>query len=162
MSARLTAEEHDLLRGFESCTIDKFTHEHHVHVAWLYLQRHLLVEAVRRFSEGAKALAASRGRPDVYHETMTWAYMLVINERMARDGREMSWTDFSQTHADLLDHSNTVLHRYYHRETLESPLARKTFLLPDRRGEEGETGDSLGLGSGADQGPWSSAASASS
>ena len=62
----------------------------------------------------------------------------------------------------LIDHSNTVLHRYYHRETLESPLARKTFLLPDRRGEEGETGDSLGLGlgSGADQGPWNSAASA--
>ncbi len=104
-----------------------------MHVAWLYLQQHPLVEAVRRFSEGAKALAASRGRPDFYHETITWAYMLVINERMARDGREMSWTEFSQTHPDLLDHSNTVLHRYYRRETLESPLARKTFLMPERR-----------------------------
>ena len=77
--------------------------------------------------------AASRGRPDVYHETMTWAYMLVINERVARSGKEMGWAEFSQTHADLFDHSNTVLHRYYRRETLESPLARKTFLMPERR-----------------------------
>lgn len=45
MSAGLSAEEQDLLSGFESCTTDKFPHEHHVHVAWLYLQRHSLVEA---------------------------------------------------------------------------------------------------------------------
>lgn len=132
MNREPSAEERDLVSGFESGTLAEFKHEHHVRVAWIYLRRHGLLEAVQRFREGARTLAAARGRPEIYHETMTWAYLLVVNERMARDERDMSWTEFSRSHSDLLDHSNTVLHRYYRAETLESPLARRTFVMPDR------------------------------
>ena len=123
----------DFLRSFEDRTLPNgsFHHQDHVRLAWLYLGRYPILDALARFIEGLKRFAAANGRPDLYHETITWAYLLLIHERMARAPAE-TWEDFARQNPDLLTWKPSVLDRYYEKDTLTSDLARKVFLLPDR------------------------------
>lgn len=108
-----------------------FHHREHVRVAWWYLRRHPLPAALARFSTGLRRYADARGAGQRYHETITVAYMLLINERLAHD-RDMDWEAFAARNADLLTWTPSILDRYYRPETLTSDRARRTFLMPDR------------------------------
>lgn len=123
----------ELLRSFEDCTLPNsaFHHRDHVRLAWLYLRRLPALEALARFTEGLKRFAAANGHPGLYHETITWAYLLLIHERMARTDTEL-WEKFAERNPDLLNWKPSVLDRYYEKETLGSELARRVFVLPDR------------------------------
>ncbi len=109
-----------------------FHHADHVRMAFLYLRRYPAPEALDRFSAALARLAAAKGKPERYHETITWAFVLLIRERMARAGRSQTWTEFQDANADLLNWNDNVLKRYYRDETLSSDLARRTFVLPDK------------------------------
>src|SRR5919206_224352 len=121
----------EFLRSFEDCTLPNtsFHHRDHVRLAWLYLRRHPALEALARFTEGLKRFAAANGKPGLYHETITWAYLLLIHERMARSEAD-TWEDFARSNPDLLVWNPSVLDRYYEKETLGSELARRVFVLP--------------------------------
>jgi hypothetical protein len=108
-----------------------FHHMDHVRMAFLYVRKYPPLEALARFSSGLMRLAAANGRPDLYHETITWAFVLLIRERMARANRALTWLEFSKANPDLLRWDDHVLKRYYRPETLASGLAKKVFLLPD-------------------------------
>ena len=126
-------ENEELLDQFEDCTLaaEIFDHSHHIKVAWLYLRRYPLIETLVIFSAGLKRFAAANGKANLYHETITWAYLFLIHERMERNGREKSWEEFVESNADLFDWKNSILKIYYRDETLRSELARKIFLYPD-------------------------------
>ena len=122
----------DELRALETGALDptKFPHQEHVRLAYGMLERYPFGEAVARFSRGVKLLAAKAGRPDVYHETITVAFLAVIGERRARS-MSKSWVEFKADNSDLLD--KRCLERWYDAEQLGSDLARRTFCLPQAR-----------------------------
>ena len=124
----------ELLEGFERCTLGNaaFHHEEHVRVAFLYLSKFPVLQTLQRFQECLRSFATTHGKPDLYNETVTWAYIFLIRERMARKGHSQDWAAFKASNLDLLDRSRDVLSRYYRPETLGSPLAKSTFLFPDR------------------------------
>jgi N-formylglutamate deformylase len=109
-----------------------FHHRDHVRVAWIYLRRFPVLEALGRLSAGLAAFARSRGVPERYHQTITWGYFFLIGERMARATSEQCWDEFARDNADLLSRDDDILRRYYRDETLRSALAREVFVLPDR------------------------------
>src|SRR5262249_5878964 len=119
-----------MLKGFADGSLEPFHHADHVRVAWLYLRRDPLLRAVERFSADLRRFAAAKGKPGLYHETLTWAFLFLIHERIgeARDGVER----FAETNSDLLTWKPSALDRYYRPETLASQRARASFLLPDR------------------------------
>jgi len=124
----------EFLAAFENAALDvaAFHHSGHVRMAFVYLQRYPALDALRLFSTALARLAAAAGKPERYHETITWAYLLLIRERLARARSVQTWEEFSAANPDLLDWPHSVLRRYYRTETLASGLARATFLLPDR------------------------------
>ena len=99
-----------LLEGFEQGTIPAadFHHAEHVRVAWMYLRRYPLPDALPRFVASLKRFAAGHGVPGLYHETITVAFVLIIAERLG-DARELSWTDFAASNPDLLIWKPSVL-----------------------------------------------------
>ena len=105
----------------------------HVRLAFEYLYRCPVLEALEKFSAALKRLAAAQGKTQLYHETITWAYLLLIRERMARAGRFQTWEEFAERNPDLLIWKGGVLATLYRQETLDSDLARLTFVLPDLR-----------------------------
>ena len=51
-----------------------FHHREHVRVAWYYLTQAPLPEALVRFSNALRRFALARGKPGLYHETITTAF----------------------------------------------------------------------------------------
>src|SRR6266446_9271242 len=126
--------DEEFIAGFEACTLpaETFHHEQHVRVAWLYLQRYSVLQTLARFSENLKRFATANGKPNLYHETITWSYVFLINERMERDGKGWGWDNFAESNADLLDWKPSILGSYYSDQRLSSELARKTFVFPEK------------------------------
>ena len=100
-------------------------------LAWIYLREHPLIEAIERFTTSLQRFASHHGVPGLYHETITWAYLLLIHERMQREGAPKNWESFRAANPDLFDRRPSILERYYAPETLSSDLARRIFILPD-------------------------------
>jgi hypothetical protein len=126
--------DQELMAKFEDCSLgnESFHHSDHVRMAFLYLRTYPALEALQRFSTSLIRFATAHGKPGLYHETITWAFMLLIRERMARTGRPQTWTEFVACNGDLLSWNENILKKYYHDETLHSDLARNIFLFPDR------------------------------
>ena len=119
----------DELLALENGTLDPamFRHSDHVRLGYEMLGRYPFGEAVTRFSRGLRLLAAKGGRPEIYHETMTVAFLALIGERRAR-AAHCDWREFQARNTDLLD--KRCLERWYDAEQLSSDLARRTFCLP--------------------------------
>jgi hypothetical protein len=141
--------DREFLEAFEAATLPEplFHHRDHVRLAWLYLRQLPPAAALARFSDGLRRYAASIGKAGLYHETITWAYLLLIHERMQRFGPEATFGDFAAAHPDLLSWRPSVLDGLYRKETLDSALARRTFLLPDRQPvASADSGSACGTG----------------
>src|SRR4051812_13431005 len=122
----------DFARRFEDCTLpnSEFHHRDHVRLAWVYLRRHPPLEALARFTTALQRFATFNGHPGLYHETITWAYLFLIHERMADSAAEEGWEEFAARHPDLVTWKPSILDRYYDPETLRSDRARRVFVLP--------------------------------
>ena len=123
----------EFVADFESCTLPntEFHHADHVRLAWIYLRELPLIDALERFRSGLRRFAAHNGHPGLYHETITWAYLLLIHERMGKS-EAADFASFRRLHPDLFAWKPSLLEAYYRPETLRSDLARRLFVLPDR------------------------------
>jgi hypothetical protein len=126
-------DDEALLQGFEDATLPDtaFHHAQHVRVAWIYVDRYGMPAAIQRFTSALKRFAAAKQKPGLYHETITWAYLLLIAERVARRPAA-GWEGFVAANQDLLQWKPSILDALYTPETLWSSLARNTFVMPDR------------------------------
>jgi len=122
-------ESENLLANFERGRIDpgQFTHREHVRVSYELLERHPYPEALLHLARGLRSLAANAGRPEVYHETITAAFLAIIGERRLRC-RYDGWADFARRNPDLF--WKELLAEIYAPAVLKSALARTTFILP--------------------------------
>ena len=119
--------------AFEAATVsaDAFDYEAHIYMAWLYLGEYPPHEAVGRFTSALRRFTAKLGVPDKYHETISWFFMLLVEERRSMQ-QGSDWFAFHRSHADLFARGDdSILYRYYSRELLMSDHARQTFVLPD-------------------------------
>lgn len=131
MSPVATADRPIDVAAFEAGSFDPsaFDHPAHVRVAWAYLQQCELGEAIRRFTGALRALTVRLDMSGKYHETITWFFMIVIAERVARHPGA-DWEAFRRRNPDLF-RGGDLLRRHYSEERLRSLLARRQFLLPD-------------------------------
>lgn len=136
MSAGLAAGaygEAELVRAFEERTLPPaaFTHRAHLAVGWSYLQRYGFPQGALRFREQLLEYVASVGARAKYHETITWAYLVLLNEELTLSAAHgESFAAMIERRPDLLDHRRGAIARCYAREQLELPQARHVFMLP--------------------------------
>ncbi len=107
-----------------------FHHVEHVKVAFAYLCIYPKLQALERFANGIRLMAIAKGKPQAYHETITWAYVFLIHERMMKNGAS-DWQTFAAANPDLLDWKDSILSRYYSKSVLDSDLARQVYVMPD-------------------------------
>lgn len=125
--------DEEWMRQFEEATLanESFHHADHVKMGFLYLRKYPLLEALDRFCEALKRFARTHGKADRYNETISWAFLLLIHERLVRMGPAQNWNEFAAHNADLVRWNDPILKKYYRAETLGSPLAKQIFLFPD-------------------------------
>lgn len=126
--------DEELVSCFEGGTVPPggFHHAEHVRVAWWYARRHPWLVALDRFRVALRRFAEAQGKPGLYHETITTAFVVLVVERLDGDGADLDWESFAARNADLLVWKPSILDRYYRPETIASDRARRLFVLPDQ------------------------------
>lgn len=126
--------EEEFFAQFEAATLDVaiFDHSNHVKMAWIYLKKFELPEAMISFSKALKHFATVNGASGLYHETITFAYLILINERLKTAESQTDWEEFIKNNPDLFDWKDNILKKYYRQETIKSELAKRVFIFPDK------------------------------
>jgi hypothetical protein len=121
----------ELLKAFLDKTLDNraFSHRDHVRVAFALLREKDFADAAAMFCASLKEIARRAGRPDAFHMTMTLGFLSLIAERCAA-GRYADFAQFEAENSDLLVKS--AIETWYAPARLQSDIARKTFVLPQR------------------------------
>jgi hypothetical protein len=107
-----------------------FDHRAHLRAAFLLLRSRPFLEACMAMRDGLQLLAAKVGKPDLYHETVTLAFMALVAERRPDEAGDSA--GFIAQHPALCERG--LLDSYYSQALLASGAARKTFAMPDRIG----------------------------
>jgi len=125
--------DQEFLNALERCELpaEAFTHAAHVRAGYLYLRAVGFDAALGRTRAAIRRYAAHLGKADKYHETITVAYLALIQQRLCEGGDAGEWTGFRERNQDLFERD--LLLRHYRRSELESELARRIFILPQRQ-----------------------------
>ena len=128
-------DDAEFLARFEDCTLpfSMWNHRAHIKVAYLFLRRFPLDEATARMRAGVKAYNAANNVPDGlhmgYHETLTCAWMRIVDAMMRTHGPGESADDFCDRQPYLLN--KLLLRLFYSRPRIMSAEAKARFLGPD-------------------------------
>ena len=125
-------------RAFEAgaVTPEAFDHVAHLRVAWVYLREAGSAEAaLPRIRAAIQRFAAAAGAAQKYHETITVAWMRLLEDAGTRVARPCELTDLLREHPELADKNFPLKH--YSRERLFSEEAREVYVPPDLRSEWG-------------------------
>lgn len=107
---------------------DAFPHTAHLRMAWLYVTRLGPEVAIERAAAGIRALAKANGKPTLYHDTLTRAWVYLVANAITR-GRSMSFDEFLAHDPRLLD--KQLLLEYYSPDVLWSSQAGARWIAPD-------------------------------
>ena len=112
----------------EACRLPDsvFDHAAHVRAGYLYLRAQSFPQAAARMCAAIKNYAASLGKKDRYHETITFGFMVLIQEHLRNRGDGGGWV-FKAQNPELL--RRDALLAYYPKSVLESDEARARFVL---------------------------------
>lgn len=133
----------ELLAALEACTLPEgdFHHVDHVRAAYLYLRNGGFAEAIARMTSALRRYAAAHGKAARYHETITVAFLALVNQRLHEQGDGGGWEGFIRENPDLLD--QRILLHYYRPDTLGSDRARRVFVLGELSPPPYEPGGAL-------------------
>src|SRR4029434_8249151 len=120
----------EFLAAFEARTLDEFHHRDHIKVAYLYLRRYPLDEAIAKVRTGLQNLAVAWGAPvnDLergYHETMTQAWVRLVHLTLSNREIAESADAFCDQQPTLMQ--KTRLELFYSRDRLMTWEAKREF-----------------------------------
>jgi hypothetical protein len=126
------------IQQFESRTFpfDQWHHRAHVKLAYLYAVRFGPEMAARKLRDGIRAYNAANHVEDLptsgYHETMTMAWLHIIQATIQIYGPRATADEFFDFHPQLSQ--KKILRLFYSPELFMSPKAKQEFMEPDLTG----------------------------
>lgn len=122
------------LAAFEARTIEELPHRDHIKIAYLYLRRYPLDEAIAKVRAGLQALALAWNAPTDnlekgYHETMTEAWVRLVHLTLDDCGAAECADAFCDQHPQLMQ--KNYLQLFYSRQRLITWQAKREFVEPD-------------------------------
>ncbi|MCK8522212.1 hypothetical protein M0D21_11565 [Aquimarina sp. D1M17] len=122
----------DFEAQFANCTLDAklFTHEAHIRLAWILIQKHGIRLAEEKIQEQIKDFVKSVGALDKYNTTLTIAAIRIVNCFMQKSNSE-SFKDFIVDFPKLKTDFKSLIKSHYSIDVFTSDKAKKEFLAPD-------------------------------
>jgi hypothetical protein len=123
------------LKAFEDCTLpfEQWKHRAHLKVAYLYLCELPFDEALVKIRANIQRYNAATNTPETlergYHETMTVAWLRLVDHTLREYGPAASADEFLETQEQLLN--RRALRFFYSRDHLISWPAKAEFVEPD-------------------------------
>lgn len=120
-------QDDDFLAAFGSCELppECFRHGDHLRLAWLELHARPFSAALDAVRNQIRAFAAHHGKPQIYHETITTAWVALLASH-----NEPTFAEFLRANDAQLNAA--LLHRFWSAEALASAAARSAWVPPDK------------------------------
>lgn len=109
-----------------------FSHAEHIRLAWYYLTRWPLAEAMDRFERDFRAYVAHIGAQAKYHHTITRGLLELLATHLDDPLLRQDWNAFRADARPAFDDALALLKRHWSEDTLFSDAARKGWVAPDR------------------------------
>ena len=123
------------LKAFEDCTLpfEQWKHRAHLKVAYLYLRHLPYAPALDKIRANIRRYNAATNTPETlergYHETMTVAWLRLVDFTLRAYGPAASAEEFLDAQEQLLNRK--ALRFFYSRDRLLSWQAKAVFVKPD-------------------------------
>lgn len=111
-------------------THGRFAHREHLELAWSYLRRYPIDEALEAMAAAIRHVARLHGAEEKYHETMTRAWLHFVAVHMQRWGGD-SFEEFLERNPALRESS--LIEHFYSQALIGGELARASWTPPDLR-----------------------------
>jgi hypothetical protein len=123
----------EFMDAVEACTLPDtaFHHRDHLRLAWIYVCRFGYPAGSERMAASIRRYATHLGATEKYHETVTRAWMDLVQHAVARAQNALNFDELVTANPDLADPK--ALAAYYSPERLASPAARQEWVAPDLR-----------------------------
>lgn len=122
----------EFLIQFRESTLSEelFTHEAHIRLAWLHIDRFGLGAAEINVSDQLKNYTKSLGAESKYHHTVTIAAVKAVNHFKEKSATE-NFEDFITENPRLNTDFKALLAQHYQTDIFNSDLAKTEFLEPE-------------------------------
>ena len=117
----------EFLAAFTNCVLPPslFRHGDHLRLAWLQLHRKPFDEALLLIRKGIQRYAAHFGASQIYHETITTAWVKLLATHTEATFQEFISNNEYRLNVELL-------HRFWSADVLDSAAARSGWVPPDK------------------------------
>lgn len=129
MEKHFELNDTEFTQQFENCILDAslFSHEAHLRLAWIYIQRYGSDEAISIIRNQIQRYAASLGAPEKYNETVTVASVKAVSYFIRKEKND-TFKAFITKNQQLKTHFKQLLATHYRTDIFTSETAKTTFL----------------------------------
>jgi hypothetical protein len=126
----LTDESFELL--FQTSTLDPalFTHEAHLRLAWIHLNKYGVEQAKVNISSQLQHYVNVLGASEKYHHTLTIAAVEMVGH-FIRKSRSQTFMEFISEFPQLKNNFRGLIRQHYKRDIFSCDRARIHFIEPD-------------------------------
>ena len=117
---------------FGRCELDPahFSHEAHLRLAWIHLDKYGIEQAENRMEKQLRSFVEFIGAHDKYNKTLTLAAIRMLHQYRSMS-RSENFKGFIREFPELKHHFNDLLERHYSFDIHDSPEAKREFIQPD-------------------------------
>lgn len=132
MEQHYTLTDAEFERQFASAKLAPavFSHEAHLRLAWIHLNRYGLERAIEHITGQLKNYTRAVGAADKYNETVTIAAIYAVNHFKIRS-RCTDFESFISENGRLKNNFRDLMHSHYRTDIFRSVSAKATFLEPE-------------------------------
>jgi len=132
MKNHYTLTDAQFEREFADAVLDPavFTHEAHLRLAWIHLNKYGLETAIENIVQQLKRYTTAVGAADKYNETVTIAAVYAVQHFKIRS-THTDFATFLSENSQLKTNFKDLLHTHYQTDIFRSAHARTTFLEPE-------------------------------
>src|SRR4051812_20993543 len=132
MTNHYELNDQEFEQEFEHCVLNPaiFSHEAHLRLAWIHIQKYGLDQAIINISQQLTAFVEHVGAKDKYNKTLTVAAVKAVYHFINKSSTD-NFYDFIQENPRLLYNFRELMQAHYREDIFNLPLAKKVFLEPD-------------------------------
>ena len=132
MESHVTLSDAEFENQFAVKTLhaELFTHEAHLRLAWIHIQKYGVESAIGNLTSQIKNYANSLGAADKYHETVTIAAIRAVYHFMLRS-TDSNFNDFIRNNPRLRNNFKELLNAHYTTDIFHDEHAKKNYLEPE-------------------------------
>ncbi|MEL7002009.1 MAG: hypothetical protein AAFN93_04645 [Bacteroidota bacterium] len=132
MEKHFELSDSEFERRFNDCLLDPsiFSHEAHLRLAWINIDRYGIIEAEKKIQHQLRAFVQSLGAADKYNTTLTVAAIKAVYHFKLKSNSD-NFQDFIEEFPRLKYNFKELMSSHYGFDIYNSMLAKKEFLKPD-------------------------------